>query len=1600
MDRLELLERLAASTGGLTPARGVSSDELVELRQLLAADLRASAAIAAPARSSMSAAIAHDRVALDNIAVDTRTELERAVDSSAPIIDADTVAPAATRVARRTLPFFSSAEPDSLAEWAAGRKVERTLGPFIDRDGHLVWFDIFAIVRQVSLVRAPSSTPLLTLPLRGFALGPATSYELPAGSVWILSRALSAAAPAGAYSGVRIKKGRLRLSSAPTIAGLTLTIPNGTRVALELELDPPASTAPAATPGQDAHASRVKVPETATLVFTAAGGVLHAAGDASLKVFGAAFALQRKSAAATYEASLNRVLLPFDSNPVDLAIASSQSKLFEVEGSAKVTLSAWALPVAVVEATQLGHASGAGALVLGTDAGLHATWRGLATNPGSRVALGPTFLLAETDRVVIVAAANGVAATQSLRLWEIPNPGHAEIRLSFERVRLRFESLAGKLDAVLVTCALEAAVDRPVPVSGRRFTLRGTNAVAVLWDDGSASHALVQALISPPFGADVTALALRNALLTVSTPALLIFYGRFSAANQIESGAFVLFFRLLHFLFTLPDPYVTNQQMPGRFAGRTPARANAPAEARVTSTVAWANPSAPQLDFALLLPGGQQQAMLADPAERGTTAGAHDVAFYSVAANVSGAIPENARPPNPPQALDEDRQARQQLRAIFELAAGHTRESIALLDVSTNVDQFGVAWGLRLRDAEGVPGVPLQIKDLDVVSPGQNTRLFLLPQFQWEPVRNVPNPEILFFFPDRLVSGDDGSATLFGSNTVRLVPIRPDRILENLVDEFNDPKRREPVGARFTLPFGIEAAARLTAKPNGDADRWQTLDLIRPKSATAQFVGGYQLAVKAHSLVTGPTEMSPSLPGAAWQTRNGVDPVTGAPNGYSVLRGDFFNEGVEKFFNDEMKPGSPTARVPVVRVDFAGYGASTFSKWLNPNAVASVSQVRFDVFVGRTAYEVVQVASVLYPWAVPVVRTITFERRKNALVFRADSGWVATGPGIYRYPPQDLKFPAPPAVPAWTEIQTHPGVVRGAFNVRRIRETGRVVEKAIDSEHIELLEVRFDADIGIEGVVNGQIQGTELVPSIDQIGYVQRSPKGYPLVPQHLAAIMADEGSMGGPVNCEVEIGDSGQIVHVVRVDVDASQPLPAGVPEFAAAARGSLALPEDGASWSMARRSTSADEFEPVDPISGTPVIRQGRASNLAAASPFYRIADPHDLLRESTPDLEFGLLQTSSGHQFLLPRPRIQQGATSITTTERSLLADAYARSTSAGLFPKRSSCFAGQVTNELQLAGGRYRLGPATTANFDNIAGGVRAIIEGEAFAIRTRYAGPIRYTLDPALPKAWDVAVDTITTSLDLGPFKDLMGVRHNYRIDPGQPATLLNPEPIYASFLDPVIEIVQFLSKLLGLDNLFEVIAVQGSYKFQATAQYPIQGPGNDYLDFGAMKIKGKLQTGFGWSEKDHWFGFFKVELGLKVLVLPPIFGNGKVALALKGSELTKQEVTIRVLWGVAIEAKLGPIGVSAEFNYGIEVIVAAAGAWQIGLIVQVIGKADIFIVKVSIKLELMAAIARLPAPNDKVEAVGKAKFAGEVEICWFLTISFEYDIEYREELSI
>ena len=67
--------------------------------------------------------------------------------------------------------------------------------------------------------------------------------------------------------------------------------------------------------------------------------------------------------------------------------------------------------------------------------------------------------------------------------------------------------------------------------------------------------------------------------------------------------------------------------------------------------------------------------------------------------------------------------------------------------------------------------------------------------------------------------------------------------------------------------------------------------------------------------------------------------------------------------------------VPLIRYDLSGYGASIFSNWFNPDAqFAQTSQAKFDVFVGRTSHEVIQVRSMIYPWGIRVVRTIILFR--------------------------------------------------------------------------------------------------------------------------------------------------------------------------------------------------------------------------------------------------------------------------------------------------------------------------------------------------------------------------------------------------------------------------------------------------------------------------------------------------------------------------------------------------------------------------------------------------------------------------------------------------
>jgi hypothetical protein len=180
-------------------------------------------------------------------------------------------------------------------------------------------------------------------------------------------------------------------------------------------------------------------------------------------------------------------------------------------------------------------------------------------------------------------------------------------------------------------------------------------------------------------------------------------------------------------------------------------------------------------------------------------------------------------------------------------------------------------------------------------------------------------------------------------------------------------------------------------------------------------------------------------------------------------------------------------RVPLHRADLSGYGLSTFSRWrreLPPPPAkegTGVTQVRFDVLVGRTSYEVIELQSRLWTPQCRMVRTIILERRNSAEVTRYDSGWNAIEDG-------DCK--------RYAKIET--GVVKAFRNIRNVRITPRPLIE-VDAQWT-WQEVRYDADLHLQPEP-GNPAADKLVPIRDHVGYIQIMP----------VDVVAANGEFDGP---------------------------------------------------------------------------------------------------------------------------------------------------------------------------------------------------------------------------------------------------------------------------------------------------------------------------------------------------------------------------------------------------------------------------------------------------------------------------------------------------------
>ena len=1155
-----------------------------------------------------------------------------------------------------------------------------------------MWFTIYGIERLIALRGPTGDAPLLFFPdINGLAA--ATDFTFPSGSVWISAPLLASQAPADGYCGLRVSEVNLQLDILPTIVGGAIQVATGTTMRLILKLKAAEHRVDESQGALHPGRIKAKYPSELRLVISPSGVQLEGLTSAELKIFGTNILLQfEPGGSPTYDQSSDRIFVPYTPSVRELA-AAAQSSEVHISGTAKIDRAAWALRVARPPALPtLGEAAGAGEIALLLNAGLKARWGRL---PGP-ARLRETQLFVEPSGSTLRAkAVNDHGGSQRFDLWPHARTKQRHCRLQLDYrdefpLVFRIEENTAETLAQNGTCL--ARLDRPVTVDGAVVGSVPLDCGVRSFSVGGIAPGILVKHIEKTAGSPILAtkgiiFALRNALLEATSLDALFLFGAINVAgDRLERGVVTLLFRIAAILPILPDPYASNFEpfdQPGSSSS-----------AFLSSRTRWAQPD-PKPDFSLHLMdfGGQ------DPGLRGL-------------------FPQPLAP-NPPntEVPQEDADRENQLRATFERALSGEREGLLLLDLSGNADHFGV--GLALQ-AEGDPPSQTLVRDLSLVTLARDVRAFTLPQIQWEPVWTIQNGS----FPSPLVSADDGGATLLGIDTVNLVPIDPAHVVESMANEFQNRDPNMTAAALFTLPFGMKAVAAPLRHPVSteptvpDAD----LKLVQPRNQ--EFSGGLQMSLTALDPLSTAERESPRLPGATIQLRNGIDPVSGQRT-ISVLG------TVEQFFNLEFGPGSPSARVPVTRIDFSGYGASLFSHWRNPGEDAKTSQVYFDVFVGRTAYEVVQIRSVLYPWAVRVIRTITIERTSGGGVFRRDSGWVAESDGVF-----DFKTHTDGSV-----IETHPGVVKGVFNVRRIRDTTHVFERRFAVPFppvvVRMAAVRFDADVLVSDVVVGGANG--LVPSVDQIGFVQMSPIDNPLTPAQYEALLATEGPLGGPVDCVIDIGRSGQRMRVTRVDVASAGSTAALALEFAAAARGSLLLPKDG-QWSFVRQPIDvAAECTPANPHTGVSLVRLGRRTqNEGTNNAPYFLAEPADLFVPGRSGFNAALLWSMGTQSILFARPHISKGTRAVKSMVPPLLADPFATAATSALFPSALACLKIPFANySLEIVGeSQFRLSlPAFTAQL--VSGGARReVSRGVPTSIFADYSDTrFAIKLDSAAAESW-------------------------------------------------------------------------------------------------------------------------------------------------------------------------------------------------------------------------------------------------------------------------
>jgi hypothetical protein len=1326
MDRADIALSLLQLTGTLKPTAHSTTSELEQARVALAQTLLHG--VAASELLTESTVVRAKQSAI-RAAVFDETIQSQIQKLAARILAAHKPTQAPTRLAYVT---SLSSSTTSAPAWAAGMQVEKTLGPFEDSGGIPHWVHIFPITRSVRFAYGSPANIFGVFPVKiGILIPPGTHnhFNLGQGSIWFRAPWFATGAPLDSFTGFQILSGSIDFSQPVSVVSDVVVLPVGTTFKFAAQTAPNAAPAPSNGPGADANHALVQTPANVRLNFAQNSIELASLDDSSLTCYASTVNYHWSGKKPAFASG--QIAIDCEHDAANFSFNNVRSTLFRVSGSAEIAAGGWALPAPQTTAANLGDADGTGYLYLGLKTGISAQW----TTHDLTTAFDGVILEALPGKLSIIAGSKSAKPFPSvLDLWD-EKPASLGRKSSLEFVYPQPTSIVylatATTELVYSAGTLNAYLDRPLDANGSRFRLLRMNAAIFVFSEPTQTRVFFIAVPStkPSIYNQERSIAFKNALLGVQDPALLVFSGDVQPGNnQLERCRIGLFFRAFWLLPTLPDPYAAN------FDTIETIRSQAGSQNSEILLVQlqWDGaPAQPQIQLAL--------------------------AILSQSNNSLG----------------------------YFTSVGAVREhgGFVLLDLSSRADLFGVKIAPDF-DRQDRPNQPpptqsapvLGFSDLSLSLNQGWLATFALPQTSWEPMFSEESPPNSVI-PAGIDAADGGPLVLHSMNFQQLVPVAP---IPVLTSQIKNVAAGLPFHATFSLPFGliarIEETNGLTRTKLGRRPQFfvnfGNMALNRPDFSDRNLRGGHQLTLVAPSTSTPPIKDQPD---ASFVGATHVFPFPQAdlnhPSGYgySVLGSDVGQIFEGRFGNN--------GGVPLRRIDFSGYGASIFSDWRQDAVPPSIIKVQFSTITGRTGYEVIKAVSILYPYCVRLVRTVTIQRKLAGWVDRKDSGWQAATPGEFKFLTSD--FPG----------HVHQGGILGVYNVRNIRDLDgadnvvTVGPFAPIAEQFVFRRILFDAEIGVDSRLSVTAGGTAsnflkdgkpitVIPARDLVGYVQLSPVYdpahsnpdlYSAHPAHIGGLLAKVGPLTPNLPCVMAVASLGALPGVglrcTNIEVNMAT-VGANAPAVAVAVRGAPQLPRDGA-WSVGKRGRSEPAPSPLPPNASLPLVQN--QTDLSA----WHFADTTDVLQLDNPDILYSFLQSTGTQKVLFERPMVPQAgvasggggqAPGIQLPSPPNFGDMGALLNATGLFPDIANALSlntGAVEQIENLTSGlkykkvfTYPLDPTTATKCKQLT---LANLAG-IFALELAYADtskgttkPTRITLtiDPTASPRWSISISPLS-----------------------------------------------------------------------------------------------------------------------------------------------------------------------------------------------------------------------------------------------------------------